>query len=89
MKRLAAGLAAAVLMPVAAFSGASTDSALGLEAFAVFNQLLGGVGIFQRYQTPPPPFVVPPSPPPPVVYPSSHYVPGPVYPYPASVYVAG
>src|SRR5262249_26329135 len=79
-------LAASVLMPAAAFAGSSTDAALGLGAFAVFNQMLGGVGIFQRYQAPPAPVVVAP-PPPPVVYPSPYYVPAPVYAYPAPVYV--
>jgi hypothetical protein len=80
---IAVVLAAAVLMPAAAFAGPSTDAALGLGAFAVFNQMLGGVGIFQRYQPPPPPIVV--APPPPVVY--QYYAPAPVYAYPAPVYV--
>ena len=45
MKKLIALLiAVAVLMPGLAFAGASTDAALGLGAFAVFNQILGGVG---------------------------------------------
>lgn len=77
-------LAAAVLMPAVAFAGSSTDAALGLGAFAVFNQMLGGVGIFQRYQAPPPPVVIAPPPPPPVVY--QYYAP-PVYAYPGPVYV--
>ncbi len=86
-KLIALVLAAGVLMPAVAFAGAATDAALGLGAFAVFNQLLGGVGIFQRYQAPPPPVVAAPPPPPPVVYPSPYYVPGLVYAYPAPVYV--
>lgn len=84
---IAVMLAASVLLPGVAFAGSSTDAALGLGAFAVFNQMLGGVGIFQRYQAPPPPVVVAPPPPPPVVYPSPYYVPAPVYAYPAPVYV--
>jgi hypothetical protein len=88
MKKLIAGvLAAGVLMPAAAFAGSSTDAALGLGAFAVFNQVLAGVGIFQRYQAPPPPVIVAPPPPPPVVYPYPYYAPAPVYAYPAPVYV--
>ncbi len=92
-KLIVAGLALAVLMPTVAFAGASTDAALGLGAFAVFNQMLGGVGIFQCYQAPPtvvvvppppvPVVIAPPPPPPPVVYP--YYAP--VYGYPAPVYV--
>jgi hypothetical protein len=82
---IAVVLAAAVLMPAVAFAGSSTDAALGLGAFAVFNQMLGGVGIFQRYQAPPPPVVIAPPPPPPVVY--QYYAPPPVYAYPGPVYV--
>jgi hypothetical protein len=82
---IAVVLAVAVLMPAAAFAGSSTDAALGLGAFAVFNQMLGGVGMFQRYQAPPPPVVVAPPPPPPVMY--QYYAPAPVYVYPAPVYV--
>lgn len=83
---IAVMLAASVLMPAVAFAGSSTDAALGLGAFAVFNQMLGGVGIFQRYQAPPPPpIVIAPPPPPPVVY--QYYAPAPVYAYPAPVYV--
>jgi len=74
-------------MPAAAFAGSSTDAALGLGAFAVFNQILGGVGMFQRYQPPPPAVVVAPPPPPPVVYPYPYYAPAPVYAYPTPVYV--
>jgi hypothetical protein len=84
---IAVVLAAAVLMPAAAFAGSSADAALGLGAFAVFNQMLGGVGVFQRYQAPPPPVVIAPPPPPPVVYQYQYYAPAPVYAYPAPVYV--
>ncbi|HZP35944.1 MAG TPA: hypothetical protein VFE48_05550 [Methylomirabilota bacterium] len=75
-------LAAAVFAPTLAFAGASTDAALGLGAFAVFNQILGGVGIFHR----PAPVVVAPAPvyvpaPPVVVAPAPVVVarPYPVY----------
>jgi len=85
MKKLVGGLAIAVamLLPGAAFAGSSTDAALGLGAFAVFNQILGGIGIFGRpavvaapapvvYAPPPPVYVAPPpvvyAPAPPVVY---------------------
>ena len=85
-KLIALVLAAAVLMPGLAFAGASTDAALGLGAFAVFNQILGGVGIFHRgpvvaappvVYAPPPPAYYAPSPP--VYYAPSPraYVPAP------------
>src|SRR2546430_1930358 len=49
MKRLAAvALMTVILLPGVAFAGSSTDAALGLGAFAVFNQILGGVGVFGR-----------------------------------------
>ena len=72
MKKLIALIvAAAVFVPTLAFAGASIDAALGLGAFAVFNQILGGVGIFHRGPVAAPaPIVV--APPPPV------YVPAPV-----------
>jgi hypothetical protein len=84
-------LAVAVLAPTLAFAGASTDAALGLGAFAVFNQILGGVGIFHRgpvvapapvVVAPPPPVYLPPAPvvvaPPRVVArPYPVYVPAP------------
>jgi hypothetical protein len=89
-------LAVAVFAPTLAFAGASTDAALGLGAFAVFNQILGGVGIFHRGPVvAPAPVVV--APPPPVVYapapvvvapPPPRYVPAPrvvVNPYPVYV----
>ena len=48
MKRLGTALIVAVLplLPASAWAGSSTDAALGLGAFAVFNQILGGTGIF-------------------------------------------
>src|SRR5207245_860171 len=43
MKRLAAvALLTVILLPGVAFAGSSTDAALGLGAFAVFNHILGG-----------------------------------------------
>jgi hypothetical protein len=87
-KLIALVLAAAVLVPGLAFAGASTDAALGLGAFAVFNQILGGVGIFHRgpvVAAPPVVHVPPPvyyAPPPPVYYAPAPRVivrPHPVY----------
>ena len=77
MKKLVGVLAVAglMLLPGAAFAGSSTDAALGLGAFAVFNQILGGVGIFGRPAVvaapapvvySPAPVVYAPAPPPPV-----------------------
>src|SRR5262245_65336057 len=85
-KLIALVLAAAVFAPTLAFAGASTDAALGLGAFAVFNQILGGVGIFGRpaVVAAPAPVVYAPAPPPPV------YVapPQPVYVTPPPVVYA-
>ena len=94
-KLIALVLAAAVLMPGLAFAGASTDAALGLGAFAVFNQILGGVGIFHRgpvvaappvIYAPPPPVYAPArvvyAPPPPVYVPAPRVI---VQPYPVYV----
>lgn len=53
-------LVAAVLSPTAIFAGSSTDAALGLGAFAVFNQIFGGTGVLQPYQPPPQVIVVQP-----------------------------
>ena len=86
-KLLVVVLALAVLSPTLAFAGGSTDAALGLGAFAVFNQILSGTGIFGGlhgpypvpgavFVAPPPPVVVAP-PPRVVVIPPRvhHYVP--------------
>jgi hypothetical protein len=98
MKRLAAGLILSLLLllPAAAWAGASTDAALALGSFAVLNQIIGGTGIFAglagvapvHYAPPPPPVYV--APPPPVyVVPRPVYVaPRPVYVAPRAVYVA-
>jgi hypothetical protein len=88
MKKLVGGLAIAVamLLPGAAFAGSSTDAALGLGAFAVFNQILGGIGIFGR----PAPVVAAPAPvvyaPAPVVYAPPPPPPYYVAPQPRVVY---
>jgi hypothetical protein len=72
-------LAAIVLSPVAAFAGAATDAALGLGAFAVFNQIVSGTGVFGVLR-PAPAVVVQPAP--------VHYAPAPVYVAAPPVYVA-
>ena len=90
MKRLGTALMVAVLplLPVTAWAGSSTDAALGLGAFAVFNQILGGTGIFAGLAPARPVYAAPPAPvyaaPPPPVY----VVPQPVYVAPRPVYVA-
>src|SRR5207253_4792022 len=84
MKRLAAvALLTVILLPGVAFAGSSTDAALGLGAFAVFNQILGGVGLFGGFAHPAPVYAAPAvvyAPPPPVVYapPPVVYAPAPV-----------
>jgi hypothetical protein len=92
MKRLAlAATIAVLLLPGVARAGAATDAALGLGAFAVFNQILSGTGIFggaPAVAAPAPVVVAPPTPvyvapPPPVVY-----RPAPVVYRPAPIYVA-
>ena len=87
-KLLAVAMVLIVLSPALAFAGSSTDAALGLSAFAVFNQILSGTGIFggvlgrQAVVVAPPPPVtiyqpapVVYAPPPPVVV----VRPGPVF----------
>lgn len=75
-------------------AGASTDAALGLGAFAVFNQLVRGETVFHDifFGRPAPVVVSRPvvvAPPPPVVYapPSVVYVQPPAVVYAAPVYV--
>src|SRR5438067_11752036 len=96
MKRLTAvALMSVVLLPGVAFASSASDAALGLGAFAVFNQILGGVGLFGAARPAviaPAPVVValPPvyvAPPPPVYYappaPVYYAPPAPVYYAPA------
>lgn len=93
MKKLMALVLALVLLsPAVALAGSATDAALGLGAFAVFNQILGGVGVFGGfapratvYAAPAPVYAAPAplyAPPPPVYAP-----PPPVYALPAPVVV--
>ncbi len=79
-KLIALVLAVAVFAPTLAFAGASTDAALGLGAFAVFNQILGGVGVFHRGPVVAPAPVV-------VARPAPVYVPAPVVVAPRPVVV--
>jgi hypothetical protein len=82
-KLLGLVLGVVLLSPAVAFAGgAATSAALGLGAFAVFNQVLAGVGIFgpPRVYAAPAPAYVAPAP----VY----AAPAPVYVAPAPVYVA-
>jgi hypothetical protein len=99
MKRLAlvAILAVLLLLPGVALAGSATDAALGLGAFAVFNQIISGTGTFggvPAVAAPVPVVVAPPAPvyyapqpvyvpPPPVAY----YPAPPVYRAPRVIYV--
>ena len=79
-KLMAAVLAVVLLSPAVAFAGsAATNAALGLGAFAVFNQILGGVGLFGG----PRPVYAAPAP---VYAPPPVYAPAPVYAPPPAVY---
>jgi len=69
-------LAVVLLSPALAFANGATNAALGLGAFAVFNQILGGVGIFGGA----PAVVAAPAP--------VFVAPAPVYAAPVPVYVA-
>ena len=66
------------LIPGAAFAGSSTDAALGLGAFAVFNQMIAGTGIFGVFAPPVPRAVVVQPPVAPVLVPAPVIVPPPV-----------
>lgn len=87
MKKLMALVLAVVLLsPAVAFAGSATDAALGLGAFAVFNQILGGVGLFGGFAPPATVYAAPApvyAPPPPV-----YTLPAPVVVAPAPVVVA-
>src|SRR6266516_2836420 len=84
MKRLAAvALKTVILLPGVAFAGSSTDAALGLGAFAVFNQILSGTGIFGAFNPAPAAVVVQR---PVYVQQPVYYAPRPVVVYPAPGY---
>ena len=101
-KLLAVALVLIVLSPALAFAGSSTDAALALGAFAVFNQMLSGTGVFGGllgqqappviYQPAPVVYAPPPqvvyAPPPPVVVmrPAPVFVPHGGYYAPAPIY---
>jgi hypothetical protein len=82
--------AVCLLLPVQASAGSSSDAALALGAFAVFNQIFGGYGPHVRetvvVQQPAVIYAPPPPPPPAVIYaqpPVVYYAPPPpvvVYP---------
>ena len=86
-------LVALLLLPGVALADSATDAALGLGAFAVFNQIISGTGIFgglgaRPVVVAPAPVVVAPPPvyaPRPVVVvpPPVHVHRAPVYAYPA------
>jgi hypothetical protein len=90
-------LVALLLLPGVAMASPATDAALGLGAFAVFNQIISGTGIFggRPAVVAPPPVVVAPQPvvvaPPAPVYvappPPVYYAPRPVVVAPAPVIV--
>jgi hypothetical protein len=87
MKRAAAAvLIAMLLVPGVALAGSSTDAALGLGAFAVFNQILSGTGIFGlgRSVVAAPPVYAPQ----PVYARQPVYAPQPVYVVPPPIVVA-
>jgi len=97
MKRLMAALAVSGIVTLGvtpAFAGSSTDAALGLGAFAVFNQIISGTGVFGAFDPAPAPVVVQPAPavvytpPPQVIYapPTVVYGPPVVYAPPPQVY---
>jgi hypothetical protein len=67
-----------LLIPGAAFAGPSTDAALGLGAFAVFNQMIAGTGIFGVFAPPVPRAVIVPPPVAPVFVPAPVIAPPPV-----------
>ena len=101
MKGVAAvALIGSLMLPGVASAGSSTDAALGLGAFAVFNQIMSGTGVFgggrtvviERpvvYAPAPPPVVYAPAPPPVVYAPPPAVVyqtpPGVVYQTPPGV----
>ena len=100
MKTVAALMVVALLLiPGVALASSATDAALGLGAFAVFNQIISGTGVFGGLGArpvvvaPPPVYAAPPAPvyvaPPPVVVAPRpvYFAPPPVFVRPAPVYV--
>src|SRR5437764_10991514 len=82
MRRMAAVVMIAMLLsPGLALAGSSTDAALGLGAFAVFNQIISGTGVFGAFAPAPRPVYLPAPAPPvaPVVVQPQYY---PVYAQP-------
>jgi hypothetical protein len=84
---------AVLLLPGVALAGPATDAALGLGAFAVFNQILAGTGVFRAVAppvvaAPPVPVYLTPAPPVYAALPAPVYVaPPPVVVYPAPAVV--
>jgi len=89
MKRVAlAVMIAMVLLPGVALAGSSTDAALGLGAFAVFNQILSGTGVFGAFHPAAPVVAAPVVVQRPVVVQQPVVVAAPVYVPAPPVYVA-
>jgi hypothetical protein len=94
MKTVAAiVLGGLLLVPGVAMASSATDAALGLGAFAVFNQILSGTGIFggvvaRPVVVAPQPVVVAPPPPPVYVAPPGGVTPPPVIVAPRPVIMA-
>jgi len=101
MKTVAAIMLVAVLLiPGVALASSATDAALGLGAFAVFNQIISGTGIFGGLAArpvvvaPQPVYVAPPPPPyydrpvvvAPPVYGRPLWRPVHAYPVPTHIY---
>jgi hypothetical protein len=90
MKTVAALMVVALLMiPGVALASPATDAALGLGAFAVFNQIISGTGLFGGLAARPV-YAEPPVYPAPPVYapaPPPYYAPRPVVVAPPPVYV--
>jgi hypothetical protein len=87
MKIVAAVLMVALLLvPGVALAGSAQDAALALGAFAVFNQMISGTGIFGGVVAAPQPVYAAPAP----VYvaPQPVYAPPPVIVAPAPVVLA-
>ncbi|HEX6211887.1 MAG TPA: hypothetical protein VF136_13985, partial [Methylomirabilota bacterium] len=82
MKTVAVLVLVALLLPGVALADSATDAALGLGAFAVFNQIISGTGIFGGLGARP--VVVAPAPV--VIAPPPVYAPRPVVVVPPPVH---